>query len=377
MIDRNVAMRPTHPEHDFAMTEHRCRRVSLVLIVLLAAATGCQSTRYQARSLPAELTARSMNAMPPIDLSRLSTNRSINDRIYPGDTLGVTVATGIEQKPPTPWLVRVTPQGVANVPEVGPVQLTGLSYTEAEEMIRRESIQRQLYVSPHVSVSQEQRRTYRITVMGAVEEGGSFEIPAPACDLATVLLEAKGLADDHSGIVLIKQPRTLEGSPVGAHGVGLASFEAPSRSSGRFHVSRIDLTNVPENALANMQLADGSVVEVVPQDPRTIRVLGLVTNPGRYKIAPDEEARLTDALALAGGRTLQIADKVHIVRQAPGENNPVVIEASLRRAMEGSSDNILLASGDVVHVKETPTTFTVGMLQKFIRVGFSSSIPCF
>jgi polysaccharide export outer membrane protein len=86
--------------------------------------------------------------------------------------------------------------------------------------------------------------------------------------------------------------------------------------------------------------------------------------------------RLLDAIALAGGRNLQIADQVHVIRNLEGAE-PIVIEASMRQAKRGGAANLLLAAGDVVSVEETPLTFTVGTIQSFVRFGFTSAIPGF
>jgi protein involved in polysaccharide export with SLBB domain len=184
-------------------------RGSLILglaaaLAILSVAAGCQSTRYRASTLPVELSARSMSARTPIDLASLSHGASFSDRVYPGDTLAITLATGIEDRPPTPWRVRVTPQGVANVPELGPIPLAGMRLADAERAIYDVSIQRKLYRNPVVTVTLDQRQTHHITVSGAVRKPASFDIPAPACDLSTALVQAGGLADDHGGVVVIK-----------------------------------------------------------------------------------------------------------------------------------------------------------------------------
>ena len=73
--------------------------------------------------------------------------------------------------------------------------------------------------------------------------------------------------------------------------------------------------------------------------------------------------------ALAG------SNKVRIIRQVPGQAEPVVIQTSIRNAKLQAAANVRLAAGDVVSVEETPATFTVEMLRSFIRFGFSSTIP--
>jgi polysaccharide export outer membrane protein len=90
---------------------------------------------------------------------------------------------------------------------------------------------------------------------------------------------------------------------------------------------------------------------------------------------PDREVHLLDAIAMAGGRTMEFADKVYVMRQLPGESEPIMIQASIRQAKSDGEANIALAAGDVVSVEETPLTFTMETIGRVIRFGFSSAVP--
>ena len=79
---------------------------------------------------------------------------------------------------------------------------------------------------------------------------------------------------------------------------------------------RIDLITASEGITPEYRIEDGSVIMVREQDPRTIQVIGLVRKPDQFEIKPDKELRLLDAIALANGRTLEFADKVHMIRQS-------------------------------------------------------------
>jgi polysaccharide export outer membrane protein len=91
----------------------------------------------------------------------------------------------------------------------------------------------------------------------------------------------------------------------------------------------------------------------------------------------DQEMYLLDAIAKANGRTLEIADKVRVIRNVPNKAEPVVVEASIREAKRDAAANIRLAPGDVVSVEETPTTLVVGTIRDFVRFGFSAAVPGF
>jgi polysaccharide export outer membrane protein len=119
------------------------------------------------------------------------------------------------------------------------------------------------------------------------------------------------------------------------------------------------------------------VVVVSEREPRSIYVMGLVKEPGEYDLPYDRDVRVLDALALAKGRTTQLADKVLIIRQLPGQSAPSTFVTSVRKAKNSSAWNRRLAPGDIVSVEETPTTFVLEMLKNFVRFGVSGSVPLF
>ncbi|MCH8061000.1 MAG: hypothetical protein IH861_00690 [Chloroflexi bacterium] len=114
---------------------------------------------------------------------------------------------------------------------------------------------------------------------------------------------------------------------------------------------------------------------VIPRKPSEIAVIGLVKRPGQYEIPFDTDLRLLGALALGGGLTMEIVNKVNIIRTPPDGSRAIVIRASVRKAKRDGAANIRLAPGDVVSVEETPLTFIVGTIRDFVRLGFSSAVP--
>jgi protein involved in polysaccharide export with SLBB domain len=109
--------------------------------------------------------------------------------------------------------------------------------------------------------------------------------------------------------------------------------------------------------------------------PEKVYVAGLVKQAGAYDIPKDEPLRVTQAIAKAGGRTLELADTVYVSRYIPDQDEKVVIEVSLAAADADTEADLVLAPNDVVTVKETPLTFFVETMRNFFRFGFSSAIP--
>lgn len=356
--------------------------MTMVALAIASATWGCtRANLYQAASLPPELMAPRHASLQDVDLSRLARTTSNSQVLYAGDEVEVTIATGLEERTPPAWRGRVADDGSLTVPLVGTVQVAGLEITQAEQMIRSESIRRGKYVSPNVTLTMTQRRTNKIAVLGAVEEPSTYELPAASSDLLTAIVQAGGLADDAGTIIEIRHPPGLVEEPVANNSNGYATELASMQGNRRMvrtppRTIQVDLTKASRSDFGDYSLTDGSTVMVMKRPKRFIHVIGLVNRSDQFEIPEDlEEPRLLDALAMAGGRRLEIADKVHVIRQLPNREEPVVIEASVRKAKGDTASNIRLASGDVVSVEETPTTFVVGTIKDFVRFGFSSAIP--
>jgi polysaccharide biosynthesis/export protein len=340
---------------------------------LLLAATvwlcGCGSATFKASTLPPEYAASRTEGTRKIDLSNLAINSVRSEAIYPGDVLEVTIATGLEEKSPECWPLRVSEAGDAEVPLVGSVHVAGLLLPDAEQMLRHECVTRRLYRDPLVSILLRNRKTIRVTVVGAVQNPGTYELPAVSSDLLAALIAAGGLSEKASTIVEIRS--------LGDANVFVSTGGEPRRTVAQAGSVRVDLIAAGQGLSPDYRIDDGSVVMVREEEPKTIQVIGLVRKPDQLEITPGKEVRLLDAIARAGGLTLELADKVHVIRNLEKSDKPVVIEASIGEAKRGGPANLLLAPGDVVSVEETPLTFTISTIQNFVRVGFSAAIPGF
>jgi polysaccharide export outer membrane protein len=218
------------------------------------------------------------------------------------------------------------------------------------------------------------RRQHRIMVAGAVKRPGVYHLPVTNCDLLSAIVAAGGLMETADTNVDIRQPQP---SGRGAEIARLASYpgqgQPPANAPGWQELT-VDLSETQHDDM-DFSLGDGAVITVRERAARTIYVMGKVKKPSQFEMPMDREVHLLDAIAMAGGRTIEIADKVYVVRQMPGETEPVMIQASIRQAKSDSEANIALAPGDVVSVEETPLTFTMETLSRLIRFGFSSAVP--
>jgi protein involved in polysaccharide export with SLBB domain len=81
--------------------------------------------------------------------------------------------------------------------------------------------------------------------------------------------------------------------------------------------------------------------------------------------------RVLDAIAMAGGVSSPVADKVYVIRHIDGELEPAVIQVSIAKAKRSGDENMLLTTGDLVSVESTIATQSLDTLSTFFRVGLS------
>ncbi len=352
-----------------------CNKVACIfLLVAMLASCGCQSSGvYSPDSLPGEYAAMMPRKPGQIVLSRFSSNAMQGDRIYLGDVLSLTITTGAEKTTPRPTLIRVAENGAVFVPLVGDIPVNGFDLTSAEARITEECIRRRVYINPTVSLIMKERKKNRITVTGAVEKPGLYELPANDSNIVAAITAASGLSEDADTRLEIRSPAVHPERDQHGNLVRQTSYDPLDR--GQTRMIGYDLAEADPSQ--NYDLPDGTVVTVMKQEPTIIQLIGRINSPGRFEKPPNQSIRLLDAIALGKGRQYLFADKVKIIRRKPGVDQPIMINVSVSQAKADPKHNVLLQSGDVVNVEETPLTFAAHTLTQIIRVGISGSVPLF
>lgn len=376
---------------------HRRRfAAGLMLLCSLLSIVGCSSNpnRYKASRLPAAFRASRQTNVHTLPLANLAATYDRSERIGGGDMLEVTIATGVGISESGTFPTRVASNGNAMVPIIGEVAVGGLEPSEAESAIAAAAINRGLYRSPHVTVTLKRKRMNRITVTGAVKKPGVVELPRDACDLYAAIGAAEGLTDNAGVHVEIKNPIAPDEDsdlPAIAQASGNASFgggfsndassnayevpaarrASPSRST---HAIQVDLvTAVKEGKGDRYRLEDGAVVHVEEHEYQPIQVMGLVRKPGPIPYPVGKDVSVLDAVALSGGMSSPVANKIYVIRRREENEEPLLIVVSVQSAKSSESENVLLQPGDVVSVEQTALTAVVGVLQTMVRVSLSSA----
>jgi polysaccharide export outer membrane protein len=364
------------------------RSIGLLMLSMSLANVGCQSGSYDATSLPAQFVPPPVVDVQTLNLSRLAASSFRGEQVGAGDTLKMQVVTGAEKDDAKTWPLTVQRDGSVEVPLVGTVSLAGLDLDSARQKITAASVERGIYRRPTISLDVEKRRSNHVTVVGAVEDPGTYRLPVAGSDLLAALVEAGGLSEDADTVVEIRRAGTTksaglvptkQAAPDDAviAQVGYEESVTGSTQPAVFDPTgsiSIDLVGATQRPIPSaFQLGDGDVVTVRRRAPRYIQVIGLVKRPDRIRIPPGQNPTVLDAIAMAGGVSETIANQVLIVRKVPGQTEPVTIGVSISEAKQSAAGNPILADGDVVSVEETPVTFVVAAMKSLIRIGVNSA----
>jgi polysaccharide export outer membrane protein len=303
-----------------------------------------------------------------LDLTRLASATIPTDLIARGDVISIEIAAGLKRDETSEFKARVADDGTVNVVHVGDVHVEGLSLTEAETAVLQACVDRELYRSPHITVTMVRPKVNRVTVLGAVKEPTTVELRSGSSDLLQAIVQAGGLTEDAGTMVEVRHPGYREDSfddPAIADDPGdgprLASLDRPVRATPASSI-RVDLASLGTADPKTYELQDGSVVMVEKRDPPALQVLGLVQRPNQYDFPVGKNMRLLDAVSLAGGVSNTLADKVFIIRRREG-HEPLLVEASLHKAKRHGQDNLLLEPGDTVSIEQTPGTVFMDMIR--------------
>lgn len=101
-------------------------------------------------------------------------------------------------------------------------------------------------------------------------------------------------------------------------------------------------------------------VNILQVRSRQVSVLGEVAHPGRYVL--EDHARVSDALALAGGITATGDSTVSVMSHGGSGVKQIVDIARMYRSADGSA-NIELHNGDSVYVPHAPVFYIYGEVQ--------------
>ncbi len=246
--------------------------------------------------------------------------------IGPGDLLDLSVF----DVPELVLKVRVDVNGCVSLAFLGDVKLAGMTVGNAQRLIARELVARQLVKDPQVSIFIEEFATQGITVYGEVNSPGIYPLMGPH-HLYDVISAAGGLT--------LKSGRTV------------TVFRAGQ--SDRSEVVALTNINAGDNPLhpavdrANVPVYPGDTVVV--SKAGMVYVLGEVNKPGGFLMEDNTSISVLKATALAGGTTKLASLKGSLIlRKSLAGTTQTRIP--LDKIYHGKAQDLQLHAEDIVFV---------------------------
>jgi polysaccharide export outer membrane protein len=277
-------------------------------------------------------------------------------RVGADDLLDISVF----EAPDLTRTVRISARGEISLPLLGTVQAAGLTVREMEAVLE-ELLRRSYMKEPHVAVFLREMQSHPVSVLGAVNKPGVFQIRG-AKTLVEVLSMADGLAEDAGNTVIVMRHASVDEStssasdnlnPVATTELQRKSIEPSSAAivSTNGKTLNVNLKSLLDSGdpRYNVLVYPGDLVKV----PRAgvVYVVGGVKKPGGFTVKTNENMTVLQVLALAEGLTPTSAkSRARIIRtnEATGARNEIPLD--LGKILAGKATDPLLQAKDIVFV---------------------------
>jgi polysaccharide export outer membrane protein len=267
--------------------------------------------------------------------------------------------------------VRVSSQGNISIPLLGVVRVKGLTANQLERELR-ELLAEKYLQDPHVSIFIKEYRSQRISVMGAVEKPGVFEVTGHKTIL-DMLAVAGGLrADAEHGagslLFLIRPPAVQGEAPEVLEGE--KDFEA---GGPRTFVIDLEELLVKGDLSLNVPLIHGDVINI-PVSGKVF-VGGEVRRPGGFPLGRNRMT-LTQAIIMAAGLKPEAnGSEAKIFRCSEKGLGKEVLSVNVYAIQKGKQEDLYLKENDIIIVpRHGVKAFFVGVketLTGVLTMGYS------
>jgi polysaccharide export outer membrane protein len=315
-------------------------------------------------------------------VSNTQSNPSPADyRIGPDDELAINVL----EAPDLSNAFRVSADGNISMPLLGTIKVAGLTPHEVELVL--EALLRRTYMKdPQVTVTVVEMQSHSVSVLGAVQKPGVFQIRGTKT-LLEMLSLAGGLASDAGDAVLVMRGADAEfaaGNASQIQTVKEAIAPAPGKGNDGFSSAAPTRGNTVEVSLKqllqtgdpryNVPIYPGDIIKVKPA--AIVYVVGEVNRPGGFPVKDNEHITVLQAVALGEGFA-QDAEKsqAKIIRVAQ-DGNQIELPVNLAKILRGKAPDFPLRPRDILFVpKNGAKTAARSVLRTLSQVAIWRSIP--
>jgi len=253
-------------------------------------------------------------------------------------------------------IVRVSSQGNISLPLLGILRVKGLSANELEKEIR-DLLTEKYFQDPHVSVFIKEYRSQRISVIGAVEKPGVFDITGQKTIL-DMLPMAGGLKMDAGPLLFLIRPSRPE------EGTSKEKKDSDEQIPKTFMIDLEELL-IKGDMTLNLPLIHGDVISI-PVSGK-IFVGGEVKSPGGFPMG-GKKMTVSQAITLAGGLNPKAAgSETKIFRYSEKGTEREILSANVYAIQKGESEDIYLKENDIILVPKSGTKAFLYEFWDFIK----------
>ena len=285
-------------------------------------------------------------------------------KIGPEDLLEISV---FEEEKLNKKEVRVSFQGNISLPLLGILRVKDLTANELEKEIR-DLLAEKYFQDPHVSVFIKEYRNQQISVMGAVEKPGVYDVKGQKTVLE-MLAMAGGLkgGSDSAGqlLFLIRPPRPEEGT-------SKEKKDFDDQTPKTFVIDLEELL-IKGDLTLNLPLTHGDVINI-PVSGK-IFVGGAVGSPGGFPLG-GKKMTVGQAITLAGGLKYEAnSSEAKIFRYSGKGTEREILSVNVYAIEKGENEDLFLKENDIIIVpKSGVKTFLIGVrdtFRGFLGFGYS------
>jgi len=269
-----------------------------------------------------------------LSLSSSQTGSALDYRVGPDDLLQVTIYNIPEQEAratPRMVILRVSQQGMIVVPLVGELNVKGMTVADVQRELAK--LYSKYIRNPQVGVMVTEYRQ-RVSVMGAVQKPGVFELTGPKTVID--MLALAGGVTEKAG----NQVHVYRQDDKGNRQSMVIDLMVLANNTGA-------VTDGKNVQAVNMPMLAGDVVNV-PQSGMFF-VDGAVGKPGSYALGRNYSLR--QALATAGGVDAELADYSAVtINRRHAADKMETISVDLNSVIAGTATDPQVQPDDVILV---------------------------
>ncbi|MDP2968692.1 MAG: polysaccharide biosynthesis/export family protein [Deltaproteobacteria bacterium] len=320
-----------------------------ILFIFLLAISCAHSPPTQREVLSPQIEIKEIESSRQVKLmnekilsSFLSSNKEPyrDYKIGPEDLLEVSVFE--EEK--LNKTVRVSSQGNISLPLFGILKVKGLTANELEKEIRDLLVEKYLQ-DPHVSVFIKEYRSQRISVIGAVEKPGVFDVTGQKTVL-DIMAMAGGLKEDAGQLLFLIRPPRLEDG-------GIQEKKGSEEQTIKTFVIDLEDLLVKGDLTLNFLLTNGDVMNI-PVSGK-IFVGGEVRSPGGFPLK-GKKLTISQAITLAGGmKTEANGSETKIFRYSEKGTDKEILSTNVYAIQKGKEEDLYLKENDIIIVPKSGT----------------------